>query len=1190
MKASRLYCREVLHPSNRPSFPASVRPLSFPSNGPASPYQNNSRMFAMPFACLRFALPIAVVVLAVLAAPAHAEPTAEEIEFFESHIRPLLVERCHKCHAGDQEKGGLRLDSLGRMLEGGDTGPAVVPGEPEESLLVEVIRYSPDSYQMPPSGKLPDEEIERLTEWVAMGAPWPHGDETETGRAAKATFDLAKRGAEHWAYHPLTQPVVPEVRDAAWPHNDVDRFILAKLEAEGLSPAPRADRATWLRRVTYDLIGLPPTRDEIADFLADDAPNAYERVVERLLASPHYGERWGRHWLDLVRYAETLGHEFDYELFHAWRYRDYVIRAFNEDVPYDQFVTEHLAGDLLESPRRHPSEGFNESILGTGFYWLGEATHSPVDVRLTQAERIDNQIDVLGKTFLGLTIACARCHDHKFDAISTKDYYSLAGFLKSSRYQQAFIDSTERIAARVEQLKSLRSQADAVIRNQLAPAWLAAVPSVVPYLTATGEVLRDGISPGEADELSSQLRELAARHDLDAGRLAKWVRALQDESVDDDRHPLYAWRQMHRAEENAHDWNDRAAPLRQALLERQVASEQARRRAVPFAAFKTPRYEDDGWAATGDAFGSGPTGCGELRLSGPATDPAIELLPGGTAHSARLSTRVEGILRSETFTIDSRYLHVLARGRGGQISLMIDGFTLIRDPIYGGLSQTVKDDAWRWYTIDVEMWQGHRAYFELADSAVPNLTHNMRAEAQQGKAVDDELAVAEIWISAEAQPPHLPPSEVNLAVLDDEACESAVALAANYRSAIAQAIERWRGGSLEPTCDYNDHLDLLNWLLANRLLPLAGSEEANSLAAAGLAELQELLDRYHRIEAEIPGPTRAVAMVDGTGEDEHVFIRGNHKVLGELAPRRFLEVFDGDEAVPIERGSGRLQLARRLLSPENPLPARVMVNRIWLHHFGRGIVATPDDFGVLGERPTHPELLDWLARYFIDSGWSVKAMHRLLVLSNTYRMSSVPPPGAMEVDPANTLVHHMPVRRLEAEAVRDALLAVSGRLDRTQFGPPILPHFTPEMVDTGRPSGNGPIDGDGRRTIYINVRRNFLVPLLLAFDYPPPITTMGRRGSSNTPTQALAMMNNPFVRGQAEHWARQVLAADESTEERIEGMYLDAYGRLPSDEERSAALEYLQARLEAVDPSDPLPAWTDLAHVLFNVKSFVFVE
>ena len=421
--------------------------------------------------CAWFLLAALVIVsgaFAARAAESEFEPAA--VEFFEKKVRPILVARCHECHAGEEAKGNLRLDSRTAALAGGDTGPAIVSGNADESLLIDAVRYG-DLYQMPPDSQLPAAEIETLVEWVRLGAPWGAESAEPAGPAAQQ-FDLAAR-ASHWSYQPLAKVQPPQVKAEQWIKTPVDRFVLAKLEAAGIEPAAAADRRSLLRRVTFDLTGLPPTPAEIEAFVNDPASGAYQRVVERLLASPHYGERWARHWLDLVRFAETQGHEFDFEIPAAYRYRDYLIRAFNADLPYDQFVVEHVAGDLLPTPRRNHQDGSNESIIATGWYFFGEAVHSPVDVRADEATRIDNQIDVFAKTFLGLTVSCARCHDHKFDAISTKDYYALAGYLQSSRYQQACIERPEAQQNTIVRLQALRAEQDAASR-EFARATLAA--------------------------------------------------------------------------------------------------------------------------------------------------------------------------------------------------------------------------------------------------------------------------------------------------------------------------------------------------------------------------------------------------------------------------------------------------------------------------------------------------------------------------------------------------------------------------------------------------------------------------------------------------------------------------------------------------------------------------------------------
>ncbi len=1079
----------------------------------------------------RLILVPALLTLWLAALPARADDPAGA-EFFEKAVRPLLAERCQKCHGAEKAKGNLRLDSRAAMLEGGGNGPSVVPGKPAESLLIDAINYG-DLVQMPPKSKLDAAEIATLTKWVELGAPWPGGDTPKAAIAAKG-FDLGER-AKHWSFQPVRRAEPPSVVAGDWPSNPIDRFLLAALEAKGLKPAPDADKRTLLRRVTFDLIGLPPTPVEVDAFLADEAPDALEKVVERLLASPHYGERWGRHWLDLVRFAETAGHEFDYNLNGASMYRDYVIRAFNADVPYNQFVVEHVAGDLLESPRRHPTDGTDESILGTGFFLLVEGTHSPVDVREEAARRVDNQIDVLSKTFLGLTVACARCHDHKFDAISTKDYYALAGYLHSSRHQMAFLDPPDRIGARIAELEAIKAEGKA----RLAASKFSGGTKVAAYLLAAREVLH-------AAEPTA--RQIAATRGLDEATLARWVKALQEDGVRSPSHPLAAW----------------------ALTGDRPAAKPPRDTSLLFEDFENGTYE--GWYVTGDAFGKGPTGTGEWIVRRDGERRFTSTVAPGVAHSGRVSDRLQGVLRSKTTPIRHRYIHYLAAGRQGRINVVVDGFEKIRDPIYGPLTFSVDaGDAPRWYTQDVGMWVGHDAYIEIADGASVRFESQALLNSGEGY-----VAVDEIRFSDDPTPPARPSAFADALLAGAAAPEL---LASRYEQAIDEAMELWRAGKLG-----DDRAAVLGGLADRGLIRLDGGSASES-------PLEEWLARYGRAEAAIPAPSLAPALADGTGEDEHVAIRGSYKTPGDLVPRRFLEAIAGADQPAPASGSGRLELARRMVDPANPLTARVMVNRLWKHHFGEGLVRSTDDFGVMGRAPTHPELLDFLATEFLRRGSSIKQMHRLLVLSHAYRMESRAEPSADLADPDNRLWHRRNVQRLEAEALRDAILSASGRLDLTMFGPSVPTHLTPFMEGRGRPGSSGPLDGAGRRSLYLNVRRNFLNPMLLAFDFPTPATTIGRRNVSNVPAQSLTLLNDPFVIGQARLWADRVLKEEGKTPgDRVVGLYQTAYGRPPTDRERADALAFLddQAKLYGT-PGDPR-AWADLCHVLLNVKEFLYVN
>jgi Protein of unknown function (DUF1549)/Protein of unknown function (DUF1553)/Planctomycete cytochrome C len=995
-----------------------------------------------------------------------AEP-ADTPDFFEKRIRPLLAQHCFKCHGdpkGKEPKGGLRLDSRPAMVKGGDNGPAVVPGEPEKSRLIEAVRFRNPDVQMPPKGKLPDPAIADLVAWVKAGAVWP--DAVPGPGAVASTFDLAKRKREHWAWQPVNFVPPPVVKDAAWPAGPVDQYLLAKLEQRGIRPAPPADRRTWIRRVTFDLIGLPPTPAEIDAFLADPSPEAERKVVDRLLASPHFGERWGRHWLDLVRYAETRGHEFDAVIPNAYQYRDYVIRALNADVPYDRFVREHVAGDLLPDPRWHAAERFNESILGTGFWFLGEEVHSPVDIRQDEADRFDNRIDVFGKAFLGLTVACARCHDHKFDAIATKDYYALFGLVESSSYRQVRFDTLDRnrkVATRLEESneRTAKELAAAVGRS-------AEVSAGAALRTAPESA---GLPPGTEVVI-----------DYADCRPGQWM-------PDD-------------------------------------------------ASFGTrPRR-------IGDLIVDG----GRVRFSDIAAavyDRVWDVLavpPGTESDHGALGKRVHAgrSIRTPTFQISSGKLHYLVKGAGTAYAA-VDQHTLIAGPLHGSLVLDFPAAAgFRWVTHDLTPYRGHHAHVEFT------------------AAKDSDFAVAMV-----VQGPAAPSAP---------AVESA---AEDHET--ATLLDRLKAGPPATARDAR---------LANALLE-AGGADVDKVAADYVAARE-------RIAKDIRPVSRlAPAIWEGTGVDEHVFIRGSPKGLGERVPRRFLEALAGGGPITAGPGSGRLELASALTDPvRNPFIARVMVNRVWHHLFGRGLVASVDNFGVLGEPPTDPELLDFLADRFVRDGWSLKRLIRDLALSSAYRMSAQGDPEAEKADPQNLLLHRMRLRRLEGEAIRDAMLAVSGRLDRTAFGPPVPVHLTPFLQGRGRPDTSGPLDGNGRRSVYLAVRRNFLNPFLLGFDTPIPFSTVGRRQVSNVPAQALILLNDPFVQEQAARWGETARSGPGAPAEKVAGMYVAAFGRPPTAEESAACLKFLaeQGRRYGATADDDPRAWVDLAHTLFNAKDFIYLN
>lgn len=1117
------------------------------------------------------------------------EISPEDREFFENKIRPMLVDQCFTCHAAANKTamGGLQLDSREKLLKGGGRGTALVPGKPEASLLLRAVSHTDPKLQMPPNSKLTSEQIAALTEWVKRGAPWP----SAAKQTAPSGFSVKAR-AGHWAYQPLKKAAPPVAKPAASSskitrqtskiENPIDAFLQVKRAAKGWKPAPPADKRTLLRRVTFDLTGLPPTPDEIAAFLSDKSPNAYEKVVERLLASPHYGERWARHWLDLTRYAETDGHEFDFEKPGAYEYRDYVIRAFNADVPYDQFVKEHIAGDLLPNPRRHPTEKFNESIIGTGFWWLGEGKHSPVDLRVDEGDRVDNQIDVFGKMFLAQTLACARCHDHKFDALSTKDYYALSGFIKSSRYQQAAINAPEAVRpvalTMAEQAKPLQKRL----------AQEAAKTQIQVFSHAAGEA---GV---KAVRLQDPPASLGVRK---SGQVA-------GRAVKDTKDPFYALALLTGDEANRSPeaFAAKKSEALQKLREQAEKAEKAREKVTVFEDFAKPDYA--GWYVSGEAFGSGPA-ASALRWQD--AGQVVSVFGGGLADSGSVSETLQGALRSKTFLIPKNFLLFRMAGSGTQVNLIIDGFQRIRAPIYGGLTIELKaPNRMAWYAMDLTKWVGHRAYIEFLDMG-------------PGRIIVDEIVFADAPTMPDA------PNALILKTLDDPALGASEALAKSTQALIEETLNLWAGGQLETAPDSRARLELVNALLQHAA---PQKEPAEAKPVSDAPTLAAAVEQFRKTEAKLPPIRRVMAAADGTGEDDRVHLRGSHKTLGEVAPRQFLEVFrlsspatasakEKEVTAPAWKSDcGRLELAQQLTTVSAPLLARVMVNRLWHHHFGAGLVRTTDDFGLMGDRPTHPELLDWLAAAFMakdergrrnaeskqknsslllppssfGGAWSLKKMHRLMVLSQAYRMASHSDAKTEEADPQNRLLHRMNIRRLQAEEVRDAILAVSGRLDKTMFGPSVLPHLTQFMEGRGRPSSSGPLDGNGRRSLYIGVRRNFLTPFFLAFDYPVPFSTMGRRTVSNVPAQALALMNNPMVVEQATVWAKRVLSQPGSAAERIHRMYETAFGRPPTDAERADALAFLAERSKEIGAEDDPRAWADLCHVLFNLKEFIYLH
>jgi hypothetical protein len=1343
-----------------------------------------------------------------------AAPDVRQIEFFENNIRPVLAAECYECHSATKQKGGLRLDHRAALLIGGESGPALVPGNATRSLLIQAITHEHPEFKMPKgTGKLEAKVIRNFITWVNDGAADPRTEPSAATPAAAWEVTLAGR-KQWWSFQPVPQVQPPVVKKPAWSSQPVDRFIAAKLEEKRLTPAPPAEKRVLIRRATFTLTGLPPTTAEVETFLSDPAPDAFEKLVDRLLASPRFGERWARHWMDLMRYAESHGSEGDPEIPMAWRYRDYLIRALNDDVPVDQLIREHLAGDLLPQPRLNRAEGLNESMLGIASLRLNEHGYQPVDTLDEQVKTVDNQIDVLSKAFQGLTISCSRCHDHKFDPIGQRDFYALFGILASSRPAQVTVDAPEVLARNRRELTTLKSQ----IQSALATDWLAAIDQLPARLrgettddhdlttvrqrvTSLEARLAEMESAARSAVLQSRERQTAgnpaarlptpmARWSFD-GRPSDGIGNLHGEllggaiirngrlvldgkeayfrsatfSRDLGEKTLEAWVALDNltqraggvltvetgkgsifdaivfAEKEAKKWvpgsnnfrrsqkldgpDETAKPgelIHLAVVYRPDNSVAFYRNGVPFAPPYTPSGPEGGLYTfvAGDAhvllgrrhtgggqaflageideariydlaltpeqvaasFRAGPAGVSpeevtkamtpeqqesfaalkielakaqialksreqktgangwrtelaqaagnpesplhgwavlrdqpgaeftrayadlvakqsariaqagqvmaekfavkwDLRrdggqwfkdgsgLSRDASPPgalAIEptgervvsgLYPAGFI-SHGLSQKDSGLLTSPRFKIETDNLSVLAAGgQGAMVRVIVDNYPLNN----GGIFQLARleSEEPKWIRLDTSYRKGTWAYLEFGN--YDDLTKPVLAKDA------DRPADSRSWFGAWQVVAHEGkelPKKLNPAaglVLAGPAPADVGGLVKKYQQTLAAAVNAWRAGSANDA-----QIALLDYFVRRGLLPNTQSELPNT---------KPLVARYRSLETDIPVPRRAPGVIEGTAYDAPLMTRGDHLKPAGIVPRGYLQALGATEFR--SPSSGRLELANAIANPANPLTARVMVNRIWHQLFGRGLVPTVDNFGRLGDKPTHPELLDFLAAQFMADGWSTKRMVRTLLLSRTWQMGSEPSAEAREIDPGNDLLSHFRVRRLEAEAIRDAMLAVAGELDATMYGKSV-----------------GTADRK-RRSVYLAVRRNSLSQFLEVFDAPKPFTTLGKRDATNVPAQSLALLNDPFVIHCAGRWAGAAAKSGDTETTRAAAMFETALGRPPTAAERQKMRDYLAELAKAHGTGDGQPlenqrVWQDLAQSIFNLKEFIYIR
>ncbi len=1081
----------------------------------------------------------------------------DDLAFFESRIRPLLVENCYKCHSIDAEKikGGFLLDSKSGLRMGGDSGPAIIPGDVAQSRLINMVQRRPDFEGMPPKTKLPQSHIDDLVAWVDRGAPDPRLDEPHRG-ALKSDFDLEER-KHWWSLQPVQKPTSPAINHQNWPSNDYDRFILEKLEEKGWSPAERADRQTLLRRLSFDLTGLAPSPQELHAFANDQSKNAYQKQVDRLLASPHFGEKWARHWMDLTRYAETKAFEADYTMPYAYRYRDYLIRAFNEDVPFDQFILESLAGDLLPMPRRHLETGDNESVKGPGFIYLTDMHHGPPDLHHDEARNFSGMIDVVSKAFLGTTLRCARCHDHKFDAITTADYYSFYGMLRSSRFTY---HNTVAEEVQKKTLRKLKWQKP-TIRSQVFEASKEDVANAGKYLRARNGLLENPelVAAVQAlDATYSEKKEKNQEEYLDSLRSAIEPYAKTQTEDEHQAGVLTNWVLLSVSPDLQGRW-----PELQALY---AGWEKTTKKVHPAEELSTSFAEVarsiNNWKLQGLAFEEQPKQPGALILSG-SGHRAVQSILGNTLAAGQYTARVSGAMRSPDFILDGKPIELNVKGKFAAVRLVVRNYELTgRGPTTNGLYFPINSDYWQTIQFETYLWEGQPAYLEIFQNG--EAIHSVRSKEEEPE-FDDNAYVTfrfdpgpdwEKFWRGQMQGVSATPSEAAIV------------------ATLEELWDKGRHNKLDPT-----EAELLSAFFGAGLVT-ANTDRHQNLDAA--------LSDYRELGREIPVPRFARSLVDGNQHDEPVYIRGSHKNPSqEPNPRHFLDGLGGAKLK--SPGSGRLEWAQHVAHPNNPLTARVLVNRLWHHIFGQGLVATVNNFGKMGTAPSHPGLLDYLATDFTRHDWSKKHMIRKMVLSSAYQMSSQPSPKSLEEDPANKLLQHMPIKRLEAEAIRDHILACSGELDNTLFGRSI-DAYVDDLPNSRAKPASGPLDGQGRRSVYLEMRRNFLPSFLRAFDLPNATEPTGARSVTNLPAQSLALMNDPFVHQQARAWAEDLTASDLSVEERIQAIHLKAYSRPATQRELAWSKNLLNTLAGEYGCSmEDQQVWTDLCHVIYNRKDFIYL-
>ena len=1109
--------------------------------------------------------PLACAAIAVLGAVVEGHTAESGDSFFDAKVAPLLAERCYECHShGKKIKGGLALDSRAGWEKGGEGGAVIVPGAPDKSRLIMAVQHGDPDLKMPPKHKLADGEIAVLFEWVKRGAPDPRSPiAAET--AGRDWESIYQERLRWWSLQPLSKSPAPQVKDAAWPREEMDRFILAALEAKGLKPSAEAPRRTLARRLSFALTGLPPKPEDVEHFEKSNSPHAYDDLVQSLLDSPPFGERWARHWMDVVHYSDTHGYEWDTPAKNAWMYRDYLIRAFNADVPFKQLVVEQIAGDLLP-PRVDARSGLNESIIGPMAMRLGERRHGDNAAAdgVTQ-ETMANMIDTVSKGFLGTTVACSQCHDHKLDAVAQRDFYALAGVFMSTRWGVRCADASDRNVAVIDELKRIKGD----IRTELQTLWLGAskerwplaveiaapVTDAAANSTATARGHRSLLAPRSAfpDSLATLWREALQRSSNGTTLEAEWTKLRAE---------------FHREREKRIGENK--ANLR-------LLADFSREDGAP------------GWRCDGSGMKHGLVRDGEIVVSDEGDAAVAQVLPAGR-WSHVWSMRLAGAVRSPLFDQNppSTFSVDFAGSKHAAQSFIIDQsfhserMKFINQPVPGWLTMTAGDFGRLAGGVDQAR---RRVYLELATKSLnnyfPSRTGYIGMKEAEGQDQRSWFGITRIYQHAAGKAPQDELARFEKLFADESAPQTKEELAARLAGVVMAAVERWA----QRRCDSED-VRLINEALAAKWLP---NESTKSPA------LKKLIAAYRETETRLQ-PDRTIGSADDWNEarNERIGVRGSYTDLGDEVPRGGVRFLGGEGSRATSESSGRLELAQSIASDRNPLTARVFVNRVWLHLFGEGLVRTPDDFGHLGERPVHPELLDYLAARFIEDGWSLKKLVKLMVTSATWRQGSIASENALTADPENRRWHHMPMRRLDAESIRDSILAVAGRLDASLFGQSVDPYRTSQ--DATKRLTSGPLDGNGRRSLYLKMTLMEPPRFLALFNQPIPKLTAGKRDATNVPDQALALLNDPFVIAMAKHWSeRELKNSASSPEQRVEQMFTTAFARPPQPEEtaRIVKLARRSAELRGADAGALMrcqPVWQDVAHAIFNMKEFIYVQ